>query len=114
MTSKAPRSISLFRPTFLAGVTTLLMLFAALPIAAQTSVPATAVEAARMPQFAKRLAHSAHPASSPNSAPAHQRSRRGAPPDGIIYDNGPINGTTDAWTINFGFVTADSFPSDGG
>ena len=26
-----------------------------------------------------------------------------------IYDNGPVNGTTDAWTINFGFVVSDSF-----
>jgi PEP-CTERM motif len=26
-----------------------------------------------------------------------------------LYDNGPINGTTDAWTINFGFQIADSF-----
>ncbi len=24
------------------------------------------------------------------------------------YDNGPINGTTDAWTINFGFVVSNS------
>ena len=26
-----------------------------------------------------------------------------------LYDNGPINGNTDAWTINFGFVVSDSF-----
>jgi hypothetical protein len=26
-----------------------------------------------------------------------------------VYSNGPINGTTDAWTINFGFVVSDSF-----
>jgi len=26
-----------------------------------------------------------------------------------IYDNGPINGTTDAWTINFGYVVSDTF-----
>lgn len=26
-----------------------------------------------------------------------------------IYNNGPINGTTDAWTINFGFVVTDTF-----
>jgi hypothetical protein len=26
-----------------------------------------------------------------------------------VYDNGPINGTTDAWTINFGFAVSDSF-----
>ncbi len=28
---------------------------------------------------------------------------------GVLYDNGPINGTTDAWTINSGFVVSDSF-----
>jgi PEP-CTERM motif len=27
----------------------------------------------------------------------------------VIYDNGPTNGTVDAWTINFGFAVADSF-----
>ena len=27
----------------------------------------------------------------------------------VLYDNGPINGTTDAWTINFGFVVSDTF-----
>jgi len=26
-----------------------------------------------------------------------------------LYDNGPINGTTDGWTINFGFIVSDSF-----
>ena len=25
------------------------------------------------------------------------------------YDNGPINGTTDAWTINFGYIVSDSY-----
>ncbi len=27
----------------------------------------------------------------------------------VLYYNGPINGTTDAWTINSGFVVSDSF-----
>jgi hypothetical protein len=27
----------------------------------------------------------------------------------VLYDDGPINGTTDAWTINFGYVIGDSF-----
>ncbi len=27
----------------------------------------------------------------------------------ILYENGPINGETDAWTINFGFLISDSF-----
>jgi hypothetical protein len=26
-----------------------------------------------------------------------------------IYDNGPTNGNTDAWTVNFGFVVSDTF-----
>ena len=26
-----------------------------------------------------------------------------------LYDNGPINGTVDAWTINFGFIVSDTF-----
>jgi hypothetical protein len=25
------------------------------------------------------------------------------------YDNGPINGTNDAWTINFGYIVSDTF-----
>src|SRR5271166_4926410 len=25
------------------------------------------------------------------------------------YDNGPINGSTDAWTINFGYIVSDTF-----
>ena len=29
------------------------------------------------------------------------------------YDNGPINGTTDAWTINFGYVVSDTFIGTG-
>lgn len=28
---------------------------------------------------------------------------------GTIYDNGPINGTTDAWTVNFGFIVSNTF-----
>ena len=30
------------------------------------------------------------------------------PASAQLYDNGPINGTTDAWTINFGYVVSDS------
>jgi hypothetical protein len=30
------------------------------------------------------------------------------------YDNGPINGTTDAWTINFGYIVSDTFVPDAG
>jgi PEP-CTERM motif len=31
-----------------------------------------------------------------------------------VYDNGPINGTTDGWTINSGFVVSDTFTTGGG
>ena len=31
-----------------------------------------------------------------------------------VYSNGAINGTTDAWTINFGFVVSDTFQTTGG
>jgi hypothetical protein len=27
----------------------------------------------------------------------------------IIYDNGPANGTVDAWAINFGYTVSDTF-----
>lgn len=27
----------------------------------------------------------------------------------VVYENGPINGNTDAWTINFGYALADTF-----
>jgi hypothetical protein len=26
----------------------------------------------------------------------------------VLYDNGPINGNVDAWTINFGFIVSDT------
>ena len=32
---------------------------------------------------------------------------------GWTYDNGPVNGTTDAWTINFGYVVSDTYVSGG-
>lgn len=27
----------------------------------------------------------------------------------VLYDNGPVNGTVDAWNINFGYAVSDSF-----
>ncbi len=33
----------------------------------------------------------------------------GGIPGWADYDNGPINGTTDAWTINFGYIVSDTF-----
>jgi len=111
MPSQAQGFISLFRTIVLAAFIALLMTCAVLPMAAQDShVPPTAVQASRMPQFASRLAHPAGPpASQAKPAVARQASRRGPGGGQIIYDNGPINGRTDAWTINFGFIVSDTF-----
>ena len=40
------------------------------------------------------------------------RTRRASPLDGVIYSNGPVNGSVDAWTINFGYVVSNSFTLD--
>src|ERR1017187_6134808 len=79
---------------------------------AQNTVPPTARQAAADPAFAARLARQvpAHPAT---KSQALIRSRRASPQDQILYDNGPFNGTTDAWTINFGFSTSESFTGGG-
>jgi uncharacterized repeat protein (TIGR03803 family) len=80
-------------------------------MAAQNSVPPTAVQAAQSPAFASKLhppVGGAHLIRSP-----HKRSP--ASPQGqTLYDNGPYNGTTDAWAIDFGFAVSDSFTVPGG
>ena len=111
MHSRGQRLISRFRSIIPAAVvTTLLITSAAFPVAAQNSVQSTAVQAAKLPQFARRLAH---PKSSPNPAPAHQASRTRPPQDGVIYENGPINGNTYAWNINYGLAVSDTFTTNG-
>ena len=110
----------------------LLLNVTAVPAQAQNSVPPTARQAATMPQFASRLAHTAQLRSQQNASRAysnqprasyknprdpHALGRRGGPLDNNdLYENGPINGTTDAWTINDGFVVSNTFtiPSSGG
>jgi hypothetical protein len=32
----------------------------------------------------------------------------------VVYSNGPTNGNTDAWTVNFGYIVSDSFYVLGG
>lgn len=75
-------------------------------------VPATATQAAKLPQYAARLAQHG-PAqgigrhSGACSIPSRDRLRDGLLRD--LYDNGPVNGTIDARTINFGYIVANSF-----
>jgi uncharacterized repeat protein (TIGR03803 family) len=110
MQRQAQHSICLFRTIILAGLTAILITSATLPMSAQNSVPPTASQAARTPQFASRPALRGNGSvSQPKPALARQKSRGVLPPGIPIYDNGPINGTIDAWTINFGFVVSDSF-----
>ena len=102
--------ISLFRTIVLAGIAASSIVLAALPLPAQNSVPASAVQAAKMPQYAGRLARPANQqASRPNPRP---KSRSG-PGEYLLYDNGPINGSGNAWAFNSGFIVSDSFTVSG-
>jgi len=60
----------------------------------------------------QRVTHNgAAPAVSLATASAGKKPALHRPPDGgVLYNNGPTNGTNDAWTINFGFEVSDSFP----
>jgi uncharacterized repeat protein (TIGR03803 family) len=108
-----PRLISLTR---LVPAVIFVLVPAVVPAGAQ-KVPATAREAATLPQVAPRLAHNrtlpskaSGRAHGPSCSPLPQLyGSQKALQDGLIYDNGPYNGTNDAWTINFGFATSDSF-----
>ncbi len=82
---------------------------------AQNVIPPTAVQAAKMPQYASRLAHRSSGKTITKAVTGHPRGvcskmHPGSPQDGnVIYSNGPTNGNTDAWNIGFGFVVSDSF-----
>jgi len=105
---------TLRRPTRLllavAGASIIAIIVAATPTtAAQNVTPPTAVQAARTPHYASRLAHPAkRPLPPKPSAALRAKARRGPLDPNDIYDNGPPNGNTDAWTINFGFVVSDT------
>ena len=90
----------------LAAAVVMLVLLAALPPWAQNPVPPTAREAAASPAFTAKL----HPATRPamNKPRAAVGAGHSSPQD-LLYENGPANGTTDAWTINFGYVVSDTF-----
>ncbi len=72
------------------------------------NVPATARQAAQMSQFASRLHPTATRLRGTPVPRAHQRQGAIWPQDEIAYDNGPVNGNVDAWTINFGYAVTNS------
>ena len=109
MFRKVHRSARLFLAIISASIIAIIVTFTPTSVA-QNSVPPTAVQAAKMPQFASRLAHPAKRLLPPKAQPPQREKPRRGPLDSTtIYENGPANGNTDAWTINYGFVTSDSF-----
>ena len=72
-------------------------------------MPPTAREAAASPEWAAKLAHPSTQPAAKAKVLADRRRSRTSPLDDVIYDNGPVNGTVDAWTINFGYVVGNSF-----
>ena len=109
MFRKVHRSARLFLAIISASIIAIIVTFTPTSVA-QNSVPPTAVQAAKMPQFASRLAHPAKRLLPPKAQPPQREKPRRGPLDSTtIYENGPANGNTDAWTINYGFVTRDSF-----
>ena len=105
----------------------------AAPAQAQNSVPPTAGQADKTPQFTSPLtpATEGNPTSpaasigptaittSPSGIPKTRLPKTRLPKtqlrpfinplqDGDVYDNGPPNGEVDAWTINFEFVVSDT------
>jgi hypothetical protein len=109
------RSKSHFPSSVLSRLTVAVALFIVSAVVAarpQNPVPPTAREAAGSPAFASKLHPSTRPPMTKRraSAPAcASGAHRAKPQDSVIYENGPVNGTTDAWTINYGYIVSDSF-----
>jgi uncharacterized repeat protein (TIGR03803 family) len=100
---------SLFRNIVVGAIVSMSITFVELPLPAQNVVPPTALQAAKVPQFASRLA----PPSNRRASRLHPRPKsRSGPDEFLLYDNGPINGNTDAWAFSGGAVVSDSYAVD--
>jgi uncharacterized repeat protein (TIGR03803 family) len=107
------RNSILFTISFAAAVA-LLVLLAVVATRAQNPIPPTAREAAASPAFASKLHPATRPAMRKPRVALSSRAGRPSPQDGVNYENGPVNGTTDAWTINYGYIVSDSFYTSSG
>ncbi len=105
--------LSLLAPLVTALVVTLFVLLAAISARPQNPVPLTAREAAASPQFAGKLHPATRPTMTKPRAMLGGRAGQASLPSGVLYENGPANGTTDAWTINFGYIVSDTFVPNG-
>lgn len=95
-------------------ITLITLAIAVIPARTQNAIPPTARQAAALPAFAHRLTPPAT-RQTPRKSPAWVGTpiHRGRPLDGAVYDNGPVNGQVDAWTINFGFAASDTIQVNG-
>ena len=93
----------------LCAATALMLLLAAVPAWTQNPFPPTARGAATLPKYTGKLHPATQPAVNKPLTAAGGRTRQASSQDQVIYDNGPANGTTDAWTINFGYIVSDTF-----
>ncbi len=113
MHGKAAIRGSVLSPFLTAVVVALFVLLAVISARPQNPVPPTAREAAASPEFAAKLHPAMRPAMNKPRAAARARAGRASPQDLVLYENGPANGTTDAWTINFGYIVSDTFVANG-
>lgn len=102
--------VSLSRNIVLAGIASISITFVKLPLFAQNVVAPTAVQAAKDSRFASRLTP---PAKRPASRLNPQPKSRSGPGEFLLYDNGPINGSGNAWAFNSGFIVSDSYTVTG-
>jgi uncharacterized repeat protein (TIGR03803 family) len=98
--------VSLFRNIVLAGIASISITFVELPLFAQNVVAPTAVQAANESRFASRLTP---PANRPAPRLKRQPKSPSGPDEFLLYDNGPINGNTDAWAFSGGAVVSDTY-----
>src|SRR5271165_2563939 len=87
----------------------LLVLFSAAGASAQTGTPQTPRPASSVGPTAPRPLPPAwrRPVGARPATPIRKNPRLA--PDGVLYENGPVNGTGNAWTINSGFIVSDTF-----
>ena len=111
MPSEPQSQNSVWYTIALVSVVSLLVAMAVIPALAQNPVPPTAREAAASPAFAPLLTRPTLPLA-PGKLPVSVSTRRRSPsPLGaLFYENGPVDGTVDAWTINSGYVVSDTYP----
>lgn len=87
-------------------------------VSAQSAVPPTTPRGVIVLPYAPPLVHPAatHATRRPTRKHApmnYLRTRFGSPQDGIVYENGPVDGQDMAWTINFGYTVSNSMQASG-